>query len=170
MNRFLLNYQSKIKRAAPLSSFSLFLFHPLFMFGNHCNLEQISTSNLNKCQFLIFEFFFFLKNERWVSIYCKQLQRRSIFADNHHWRNPTVFQLKKSTAHVQWYANDWHILIVVKIWKMCQSLACQFCWSNKQYFFETTWNFESNVISTNMVLRIPYYTESVLLTNQLSNR
>ena len=58
MNRFLLNYQSKIKRAAPLSSFSLFLFHPLFMFGNHCNLEQISTSNLNKCQFLIFEFFF----------------------------------------------------------------------------------------------------------------
>ena len=92
MNRFLLNYQSKIKRAAPLSSFSLFLFHPLFMFGNHCNLEQISTSNLNKCQFLIFEFFFFLKkqNNRWVSIYCKQLQWRSILDDNNHWWNPTV--------------------------------------------------------------------------------
>ena len=53
---------------------------------------------------------------------------------------------------VQWYANDWHILIVVKIWKMCQSLACLFCWFNKQYFFEPTWNFESTVIGTNMVL------------------
>ena len=98
MNRFLLNYQSKIKRAAPLSSFSLFLFHPLFMFGNHCNLEQISTSNLNKCQFLIFEFFFFLKkqNNRWVSIVLQAVTmafhpwRQQSLMEPNSWWVPTV--------------------------------------------------------------------------------